>query len=149
MSEQEFNKIFSQNLTYYLEQYNKSQADLAKYINVSTASVSNWCKGIKLPRMDKVDKICNFLQINRSDLMEERSTEEQDSRPSYYDNPDAREMAQFMFENPEYKVLFDASRKVKKEDMVEIDGDLYDVTKDPQPDGTGMGIVILSKYGKM
>lgn len=39
--------------------------------------------------------------------------------------------------------------KVKKEDTVEIDNILYDITKDPQPDGTGMGIVILSRYGKM
>ena len=29
----------------------------------------------------------------------------------------ARELAEFMFKNPEYKVLFDASRKVKKEDI--------------------------------
>ena len=35
----------------------------------------------------------------------------------YYLNDDAREMAQFMFDNPEYKVLFDATRKVKKEDI--------------------------------
>lgn len=35
----------------------------------------------------------------------------------YYLNDDARDMAQFLFENPEYKVLFDASRKVKKEDI--------------------------------
>ena len=26
---------------------------------------------------------------------------------SYYLNPEARDMAQFLFENPEYKVLFD------------------------------------------
>ena len=117
MSEQEFNKIFSQNLNYYLEKHNKSQADLAKYIGVSTAAVSNWCKGFKLPRMDKVDKMCTFFQINRSDLMQEKNHNESTSQPSYYDNPDAREMAQFMFENPEYKVLFDATRKVKKEDI--------------------------------
>ena len=36
---------------------------------------------------------------------------------SYYLNPEARGMAQFLFENPEYKVLFDASRKVKPEDI--------------------------------
>lgn len=36
---------------------------------------------------------------------------------SYYLNPKARDMAQFLFENPEYKVLFDASRKVKPEDI--------------------------------
>ena len=35
----------------------------------------------------------------------------------YYPNPEARNMAQFLFENPEYKVLFDASRKVKPEDI--------------------------------
>lgn len=35
----------------------------------------------------------------------------------YYLDDDARDMAQFMYENPEYKVLFDASRKVKKEDI--------------------------------
>ena len=31
---------------------------------------------------------------------------------------DARDIAQFLYENPEYKVLFDASRNVKKEDIV-------------------------------
>lgn len=35
----------------------------------------------------------------------------------YYLNDDARDLAQFLFDNPEYKVLFDASRKVKKEDI--------------------------------
>ena len=40
-----------------------------------------------------------------------------ESQRQYYLNDDARDMAQFLFENPEYKVLFDASRKVKKEDI--------------------------------
>lgn len=35
----------------------------------------------------------------------------------YYLNDDARELAQFLYENPEYKTLFDASRKVKREDI--------------------------------
>ena len=54
---------------------------------------------------------------------------------AYYMNEDARELAQFMFENPEYKVLFDASRKVKKEDIAFVKqmidrmrGDGYDDT---------------------
>ena len=72
MSENEFNKIFADNLNFYLNLQGHTQADLAKYIGVSTASVSNWCKGIKLPRMDKVDKMCSFFQINRTDLMRER-----------------------------------------------------------------------------
>lgn len=114
MSEQEFNRIFAQNLSNYLSLKRMTQAELADLMQVSTATVSNWCKGIKLPRMDKVDRICNILEIKRSDLMEDIN---EAPTPQYYFNEDARDMAQFMFENPEYKVLFDASRKVKKEDI--------------------------------
>lgn len=114
MSEQEINIIIAENITRHLNRCNKSQADLAEYMNVSQATVSNWCKGVKLPRMDKIDKICDFFNIHRSELM---NGKEEVKHPPYYINDDARELAQFMFENPEYKVLFDASRKVKKEDI--------------------------------
>ena len=63
MSEQELNKIIAKNISYYLESSGKTQLDLATYMGVSQASVSNWCKGIKIPRMDKIDKICSFFHI--------------------------------------------------------------------------------------
>ena len=44
-------------------------------------------------------------------------------------------------------VLSDIER-VKKEDSVEINGVIYDVVRDPQPDGTGMALLILAKQGK-
>lgn len=115
ISEQEFNEIFSKQLKKQLSFHEMTQSDLAKLLGVSTQSVSNWCKGTKSPRMDKVDSMCKIFNCRRSDLIEDKkepSTEEQ-----YYLDPDARDMAQFLFENPEYKVLFDASRKVKKEDI--------------------------------
>lgn len=43
--------------------------------------------------------------------------EDRNFSQEYYINDEAREMAEFLFKNPEYKVLFDASRKVKKEDI--------------------------------
>ena len=39
------------------------------------------------------------------------------NKENYYINREARELAEFLHKNPEYKVLFDASRKVKKEDI--------------------------------
>lgn len=69
MDEQNFNKMFGGRLLKYLQLRDKNQADLAKAINVSKTSVSNWCKGLKTPRMDKVDMICDYLMINRSDLI--------------------------------------------------------------------------------
>ena len=115
MSEQELNKIIAQNISRFLESSGKTQLDLATYMGVSQASVSNWCKGIKIPRMDKIDRICECLHITRSDLMEDKLNKSNTSQ--YYINDDAKELAQFLYDNPDYKVLFDASRKVKKEDI--------------------------------
>ena len=52
---------------------------------------------------------------------------------NYYINEDAREMAQFMFENPEYKVLFDASRKISNEDIETVKA-IMDKFKMPDAD---------------
>ena len=74
MSEQEFNILFSKNLNYYLKREGKSQLDLAKHLGVSTSAVSAWCRGLKTPRMDKVDAMCEYFGIKRSDLMEDKSS---------------------------------------------------------------------------
>ena len=113
MSDEEYKHIFSKNLLHFLEINQKSQADLCKYIGVSSATVSDWCNGKKMPRMDKIQSICNWLKIEKSDLLEKHS----DKSTTYYLNEEARDMAQFLYENPSYKVLFDASRKVKPEDI--------------------------------
>ena len=48
----------------------KSQKDLAEYLNISTAMANYYTNGKNVPRMDKVDKICKFLNVKRSDLIE-------------------------------------------------------------------------------
>ena len=70
MNKQEINKIIAENLSYLMDKSGKTQFDLADYMGVSQATVSNWCKGIKLPRMDKIDRICDFFNVTRSQLME-------------------------------------------------------------------------------
>lgn len=70
MNNQEINKIIAENLSSLLEKSGKTQLDLADYMGVSQATISNWCKGVKLPRMDKIDRICDFFSVSRSQLME-------------------------------------------------------------------------------
>lgn len=73
MPESVINQIIANNLNKFMRQNNVTQLDLAEYMEVSQATISNWCKGIKMPRMDKIDKICNYFNIKRSDLMENKS----------------------------------------------------------------------------
>lgn len=113
MSEQEFNEIFAKRLKNYLNKYDMTQTDLARRLGVSTQSVTNWCRGAKSPRMDKVDAMCKIFHCMRSDLMEDKK----ETTSNYYLDNDAAAAAQFLYENPDYKVLFDATRKVKPEDI--------------------------------
>lgn len=72
MNEKDFNIIFSTNLLHFLKTNNMTQAELAERLEVSTATTSNWCNGIKLPRMDKIDKMCKIFNCLRSDLIEDK-----------------------------------------------------------------------------
>lgn len=103
---------FAEMLKYYLMMNNKTQSDLVNDLGFDKSTVSNWCAGNRVPKIDVIIDIAKYLHVNVGDLIEDNRNEE-----SYYLNDDARDMAQFMYENPEYKVLFDASRKVSKEDI--------------------------------
>ena len=113
MSEKEINLTISKNLVKYLELKNKSQAELAEYVGVTQATVSNWCNGLKMPRMSKLDMICEFFGINRSDLMRD----EQPETTGYYFDEETAKMAQELFENKDLRVLFSAARTAKAEDL--------------------------------
>ncbi len=65
-------------------------------------------------KAERLQKIAEYFNVSVDYLM--TGTEKEGGEP-YYLNEDAREMAQFMYENPEYKVLFDASRKISKADI--------------------------------
>ncbi len=100
------------NIKMWREKRNFKQSDLAEKLGVSDKTVSSWEINRTEPKMGMIEKICIVLNCKKTDII---GNDEEDD--AYYFDKEAREFAQFMFENPEYKVLFDASRKVKKEDI--------------------------------
>lgn len=80
MSDNEIQTIFRENLKFYLTKKQSSQLDLANYLSVSNTTVNNWVKGYSMPRMDKVDRICQFFMITRADLLENKSQEKSPTR---------------------------------------------------------------------
>lgn len=103
---------FAEMLKYYLMLNDKTQKDLVDDLGFDKSTVSSWCSGNRVPKIDVIIDIAKYLHVNVGDLIEDNRNDE-----NYYLNPEARDMAQFLFENPDYKVLFDASRKVKPEDI--------------------------------
>lgn len=114
MPEKELNELIAKRISYYMEINHTTQKELAEYIGVSQATISNWQKGIKTPRMSKIDKLCDYFSINRSDLMEDKSNQEQEH---YYLNEETSAIAQEIFENKELRLLFDTAKDADPEDL--------------------------------
>ena len=72
--EKQQTEIFAENLIDVLSRKRISQNQLAKKIGVSAMAVNNWAKAISMPRNDKIDKICQVLNVQRSDLLTDKST---------------------------------------------------------------------------
>ena len=68
-----YRKIFSNNLNYYMKINNKIQDDLVKDLGLKTSTISSWCNGQKLPRMDKIALLADYFGIHFSKLIEERT----------------------------------------------------------------------------
>lgn len=73
MSDEEYRKILSKKLNYYLNKNQKTQKEVADFLNISTTTFNNWCMGISLPRMGKIQMLADYFGIEKSDLLEEKN----------------------------------------------------------------------------
>lgn len=112
MSEESYQKIFSKNLNYYMAINGKSQTDLINELGFNKSAVSTWCNGTRLPRMDKVEILARYFNINRSDLIEEKS-----NVMEYYLNEETVAVAQEIYGNKELRALFSVQRDMDPDDL--------------------------------
>ena len=67
--------IFASNLKRYMALQEKSRKDISEALGISYYTVTDWVKGKKYPRMDKVEMLANYFGVLKSDLIEEKTTE--------------------------------------------------------------------------
>lgn len=87
-------------------------ATVAKATGINQSTFTDWKTGRSVPKKEKLQKIADYFGVTLDYLM----TGDDQNMP-YYLNDKTRDLAQFLFENPNYKVMFDAVRKVKPEDV--------------------------------
>lgn len=64
--------IIGRNIKTMLAYNDKQQKDLAEYLGISKATVSEWISGKKSPRTNKIDDICEYLHCTVNDLTTEK-----------------------------------------------------------------------------
>ncbi len=62
---------FADNLKFLLKYKGDTQSQLAKELDLTTASVSRYCSGEQIPRIDVLDKIADYFAVDVSDLFAE------------------------------------------------------------------------------
>lgn len=86
---------------------------VSKDTGISQTTLSSWKNGKITPKVDKLQKIADYFNVTVDYLM----GVEKDENVQYYLNEETREIAQEIFENKELRMLFDASRNAKPDDL--------------------------------
>ncbi len=104
---------FAQLLKHYLSLNGKTQHDLASALKFDKSTVSSWCSGTRVPKIDVIIDIANYLHVTPGDLITKSNT----SKDYYYLNKKTKEIAQEIYKNEELALLFDAARDASPEDL--------------------------------
>lgn len=75
-------KIMAKNIQYYMDLYNKTRNDICQDLGIKYTTFTDWIKANTYPRIDKIELIANYFNIEKSDLIEEHNKESvQSDRP--------------------------------------------------------------------
>lgn len=69
MPDEERKAIFAKNFNEAMERKGIRQIDIVKDLGFNSSTVSNWSKGIMLPRSDKLKILSNYLGVSAAQLM--------------------------------------------------------------------------------
>lgn len=92
---------FSTNLKYHMYTKGITQKDIMRDLSVPSATISSWVNGKRLPRMEKIKELANYLHVTPAMLLGEVVF------GSFMTANEAEDMEQILKENPAYPFMFD------------------------------------------
>lgn len=66
-------QILAKNLMHQLEIHGEKQIALARLLNVSKSTISAYCAGTQVPRMDKLEVLAKHFGVTLAELLEEKN----------------------------------------------------------------------------
>lgn len=106
----------AKNIRKYRLARNLGQEDVAEMLGYkSYTTIQKWESGISEPSISKLHELATIFNVSINNLV--KGDVEEDS---YYLDPEVAQMAQELQSDPELRLLFNASRKVAKEDVEKV-----------------------------
>ncbi|WP_251455002.1 helix-turn-helix domain-containing protein [Veillonella intestinalis] len=106
-------EIFSKNLKFYMNLYNKTRNEISKALGVSYTTFASWENGTNYPRIDKIEMLANYFKVSKADLIENKYKKQS----GYYEDAEASQYAEMIRNKPGARALFSASKDLTKEQM--------------------------------
>lgn len=102
--------VFARNLRHYIQLNNVLKIEVARAAKVSSGTVSDWLSERSYPRMDKIQRLAEFFHIEKSDLIEEYSSDLQ-----YSISRPALNLYNELIEDPEAVEIYQDIKKLSPE----------------------------------
>lgn len=98
-----------------------TQREVSKRTGINYKTISNWENNVSKPSPDDLRILADTYKTT-TDVLIGRKSQSSDSRRNhgYYHDPEVASIANEMKENPDIRVLFDATRGLKKESIEEV-----------------------------
>lgn len=124
-----------------------TQGAIAEKLGVSKSTVAMWETGQRFPSPELYEQIADYFNVD-IDYLYGRTTVRQkihfdsdgnrmvavDSQDEYYLNPETAAIAQEIFEDKDLRLLFDAAKDARPEDLQLVHQMLVALKKKEQPD---------------
>lgn len=126
-SDEEQKKIISENLTRLIKRSGKEQKQIAFAIDEKPTTLNRWVKGQTMPPVSVLNNLANYFNVRLEDIVDERDEQ-------YYINPETAKIAQKIYEDSNYRILFDAAENSRPEDLL-MAADMLNRFKETNPNG--------------
>lgn len=98
-----------------------TQTDLASALNISRSAIGMYESGAREPDFETLEMIADYFNVDVDYLMGRTNKTTKLINPNadshYYLNEETRAIAQDIYENPDLRILFDASKNTTPEDL--------------------------------
>lgn len=66
-------EVFAKNLAYYMTLFEKSRNKICTDLDIPYTTLADWLNAKKYPRIDKIEILALYFNINKSDLIEDKN----------------------------------------------------------------------------
>lgn len=93
-------------------------SDVCRLTGIKSPTMTDWKKGRYTPKMDKLQKIADALNVSLDRILTGQDVEKESVEGmKYYFNDETARLAEEMYKNDDLRFLADSTRKMSPEDI--------------------------------